>query len=255
MGNNSEIFQISTEEQYRWALSTLNQQNRPPLMLRLVMSAFEAYRRARKYGWSRPWNKYNVMNFQSFKLRPMQDQALLDLAAQILAAQHGVLNDETRRFVDDLLRDTQNIMGFIFVHEITEGNTRFEGATLSLGRVSGRRYRDRLDIIVESRIEDERSLGLSRVRIFVDPYRRETKDVLWQGVVQEDWHASAQTLFDSLSNISFLWAQDPQRLWQHWTSAYIDYFGPRQWQLDSSLFYAPPAAEPGVAIAKKQAAC
>ncbi|MDH4274016.1 MAG: hypothetical protein OEW08_03145 [Gammaproteobacteria bacterium] len=186
----------------------------------------------------------------------MQDQALLALASQILDALNDSVSEEAREFAHDLLTDTQHLMGFVFVHEITENKLRYEGATLSLGRINGRRYRDRLDIIVESRIENEESLGLSRVRIFIDPYRRETKDILWEGVINSDWNAAAYALFDSLSKVSLAWAEDTQRWWQHWTVAYIDYFGPRQWRLTKSLFYVPPEdIDVDTLSTKKQAAC
>ena len=238
MTDNNDNFQIDSESQYKIVHQTLTKQNKPSSVLRFLMRAMESYRSARKMGWSRPWNKYGVVNFQSFRVRPMEDTVLLNLATQILETECKDLPDKARCFVEELLSDKKKLMGFIFIHEVTENKTvKFEGATLSLGRVNNKRFRDRLDIILESPVHGGASVGLKRLRIFVDPYNKQRKQPLWQytGSTQTKF---SNNLFAQLSHYSWEWQNQQDRRWDHWTSKYIDYFGPRQWSLDRTYFFS-----------------
>lgn len=230
-------FEIKDKTAYRAAMKTLAAQNRPPAILRLIMRAFESYRQARKFGWSRPWNKYGIMTFQSFKLDFARDAALIDAARAVLAAEGADMPAQAAAFADDLLGDGGALMGFIFVHEFCENGGRFEGATLSFGRIKERRYRDRLDLIVEAPIVNAGAGGFSRLRLFVDPYRTDDKKPLYQTVVPAPGSEAARALFDLLSETSSAWADDGTRAWNHWTSAYIDYFGPRPAPVAGSHFH------------------
>lgn len=228
---------IENETQYRDVAQTLSHKKRPPALLRKLMNSFEAYRQGRKYGWSRPWNKYDLMNFQSFKLDMSRDTELLQTGADILNELETQMPTEAIAFYQDLLGDQENLMGFVFCHEFTEGSEQFEGATLSLGRKNAKRYRDRVDIIIESLVVDGVSQGLSRVRVYIDPYRQEDKAPLWQSVLSECDLKNANQLFKTLSSLSWEWAEMPERHWDHWTSVYIDYFGERQWPMSASYFW------------------
>jgi hypothetical protein len=137
-------------------------------------------------------------------------------------------------------------MGFIFVHEYTENQgldkkNDYEGATLSLGRrvkdKGNQRYRDRIDIIVESPVINGISQGLQRTRIYIDPYCKQNKEPLWQGELDSTHKPPLTQLFNSLSDTSWSWANDTQHIWDHWTSAYIDYFGNRQKPISKSYFF------------------
>jgi hypothetical protein len=236
MSEQTQDLIIQDEQQYRQFKETLSRHKRPPLVLRLMMQALEAYRSARKLGWSRPWNKYDLMNFQSFRLKAARDARLLTLAAELLRTECANMPAEAREFCDELLGDRDHLMGFLFVHEFSEQGRHFEGATLSLGRVNDRRYRDRLDIILESPVEAESGTGLGRLRVFVDPFRGVAAP-LWRTSVEPVGSGAATELFDLLSDASWDWADQPERLWDHWTSAYIDYFGPRRWPMRRSHFH------------------
>ena len=59
---------IDNENQYREASKTLAREKRPPAVLRMLMNSFESYRQARKYGWSRPWNKVDLASGKRFPL-------------------------------------------------------------------------------------------------------------------------------------------------------------------------------------------
>lgn len=236
---------IGSEQEYQAVKGDISRRKRPAKVLRILMNAMEAYRQSRKYGWSRPWNKYGLTNFQSFRLTWPRDVGLLELLQQVLDERFVDMPDEARHFCTELLQGREELLGFVFVHELEEPNgSRFEGVTLSLGRINAKRYRDRLDLILESPLQDGYSTGLGRIRLYVDPYQEERKEPLWQRALQGSnlGTGAAQRLFAELADASWQWAEQPERLWDHWTSAYIDYFGPRQWGMTHSYFFLPGAA-------------
>lgn len=246
MTNQSNEYDIENKTAYRAAVRTLNTQGRPPAILRFIMRALESYRQSRKMGWSRPWNKYGIMTFQSFKLDFTRDDnqtelSLIDAARAVLDA--DCLQEAPKEavvFIDDLLssENRDQLMGFVFVHEFTEDGQRYEGATLSFGRVKDKRFRDRLDLIVEAPLGESGAGNFSRLRIFVDPFRTE-KPPLWSHVAASGFESDspANALFKQLSDLSWDWAGEDARHWDHWTSAYIEYFGPRQWLAQNSHFF------------------
>lgn len=238
---------INSEEDYQEVQRVLTKKRRPPKVLRIMMNALESYRQARKYGWSRPWNKYDLLNFQSFKLDWQRDAVLLEYARRLLDSDCGEMPEDSRAFCNDLMADRERLMGFIFIHDFSEDGARYEGATLSLGRINAKRHRDRLDIILESPVQGKNSLGLNRLRVYVDPFEPSRKAPLWfiNKPVMES--ATAHTLFTVLSETSWAWAGDPEKMWDHWTSLYIDYFGDRTWEMDASYFYV--AGQPQARIA------
>jgi len=232
---------IETEAQYHETSKILSAKKRPPAILRLLMNSFESYRQARKFGWSRPWNKVGLMNFQSFKLNTSEYTWFVQSAQTLLQANALDLPEEAQVFVLELLADT-TLMGFIFTHEYSCDGQKYEGATLSLGRKNNKRYRDRIDIIVESPVIEGISQGVQRCRIFIDPYQPGDKKTLWQGELKAAEHPLIEDLFAALSYISWHWNGDNKYIWDHWTSAYIDYFGERQWALPRSYFFISPSA-------------
>ena len=235
---DKQQFTIESETHYQGIRSILSKESQKPGILRLLMRAMEAYRSARKYGWSRPWNKYGVMNFQSLRIWPQSDSVIVDQAQNILNLECTGMPYETQQAVHTLLNDRQHLMGFLFAQEtIDEEGDRFEGINISLGRVNAKRYRDRIDIIIESKIIDNVSSGPSQIRVYVDPYDKDRKAPLW--TFKSDIIKSEETnkLFENLAAVSWEWAQNKSRQWDHWTSNYIDYFGPRQWDLQSSYLF------------------
>ncbi|MBD3609765.1 MAG: hypothetical protein HUJ30_04385 [Gammaproteobacteria bacterium] len=234
--SNKDNYQINNEDEYHKALSTLSKASQPSVLLRLIMNAFERYRAARKMGWSRPWNKYDLLNFQSFVIKPDRDQALIQQGIDCIHTEFPQLPEEASHFIDDLISDPE-LMGFIFCHDFQENGKSWEGATLSLGRKIQRRYRDRIDIIFESEISQGESQGLGRIRLFIDPYRDGPGKPLYQQIREDNLSGISQLLFMQLSNIS--WENDTSRIWDHWTSRYIDYFGPRSSPLTRSYFLLP----------------
>jgi len=235
---NKKIVKIEDNQQYLKYTKILAKQKSPAKVLCLLMNAVESYRQARKLGWSRSWNKVNLNNFQSFKLKMAEETQWIDLANQLIKTPDLAMPKEAQNFCQQLL-SSKKLMGFIFYHEFLDQGQKFEGVTLSFGQIKNKRYRDRFDIILESPIQKECSLGLQRLRLFVDPWRDNNKQLLWQTTVSCQQWESAKTLFILLAKLSWQWANHPEHQWQHWTVAYIDYFSPRQWQQKNSYFYLP----------------
>lgn len=231
-----EQLTITDEADYQRVQLLLGEKRRPPAILRALMSMFESYRQARKIGWSRPWNKQGVMTFCSYRVSP-DDHDLLRAAVDVVQYVGEDLTPIERALARDLLSSPP--LGFMFLSEIERDGRRMEAITLSLGRINhdNRRHRDRLDVILESEIVDGTSRGLSGVRIYSDPH-----DGTRTRAVERRAPATlpaARRLFESCLERSHAWLPVPERHWEHWTSAYIDYFGPRRWPLDRALLPDP----------------
>ncbi|MGR9105419.1 MAG: hypothetical protein ACU843_00660 [Gammaproteobacteria bacterium] len=228
---------IRSDADYRDAQIALTRKSYPEVLLRRLMQALENYRGSRKIGWSRPWNKVGVRNFQSFRLSP-EDNDLQRAACALLDLECAAIPKDARAFLDELLYRQSAPMGFVFLTEVEDGEERFEGAVLSYGRIheGNRRFRDRCDILLESKIVDGVSVGLSRIRIFVDPYRGPSLDPLWSATIDSPETPTGSELFEQIARLSSEWGNIPTRRWSHWVMEYIDYFGPRQWSLRSSFF-------------------
>lgn len=255
MSHSRDEYRISHAESYRAAIKALNDKDRPPAVLRMIMNAFESYRQSRKLGWSRPWNKYGVRTFRSYRLDFSRDAGLIDMAARVLAEAAGDMPPDARAFVGDLLDDRPSargqLMGFIFYNDVSDGDDLYEGVTLSFGRKNEKRHRDRLDILLEAPLRDGAAGPLGRLRIFVDPFRG-VAPPLWTVTRPAAGLAEAPKLLAHLSDLYSSWEGVEGRLWDHWTSAYIDYFGPRSRFIGNSHFPfslngaddpAPPAAD------------
>lgn len=247
-------FQIDSAKQYKQVKKTISKKQQPGKVMRFLMNALESYRQSRKLGWSRPWNKYHLTVFQSFKLKADVDQNLFAMARDLLN-QDIAMPSSAQHFVQDLLGNEQQLMGFVFVHDYQDpGDSQlYEGVTLSLGRVNDKKYRDRIDLIFESPVIGGESQGLSRVRVYIDPYMG-AKEPLWTYTLTENLGSHAYTCFDLLSNCSWNWAVDESKLWNHWTESYIDYFAPRQQVLTQSYLYQAERPENRILNKAEQAA-
>ena len=238
---------IANEDQYRSAVRQLDQNTRPPLLLRLLMNALESYRQARKMGWSRPQNKYGLTVFQSFRLERGQDESLIDLVMEAFFTEFPELDDASSRYVRALHQDP-HLMGFVFVHDGRDEGKMHEGITFSFGRIaSGQtRHRDRFDLVLESEVRGGASQGLSRIRAYVDPFKSPIRKHPAQVFIHEPPRTNeAQQLFLKGADIYTCWQDDADRVWRHWTQRYINYFGPRTTQVSGSHF--PTAVDQPVA--------
>lgn len=247
--------ELQNELEHRIAKNILNEGKQPSKILCFLTQRLENYRQSKKMGWSRTWNKKQIVNFQSFKLCNT-DIELRKLALQVIAAEWPEMPTQANQFAQDLLSGDLAPMGFIFFHELNEEGKIYEGAILSYGRKSGenRRFRDRLDIILESPVIDGNSQGFSRLRIYVDPYL-EHKAPLWSDVKETTFQPITEQLFRDLSALSWDWAKDKSRIWEHWVTQYIDFFGPRKTKMKSSYFHtAIPECRIDNAMTNKKAA-
>jgi len=227
---------IKDESSYQQTLAILSTQNKPPRILCFLMNMLESYRQARKMGWSRAWNKYGVMTFQSLKLNADEDAALM-VATERAVPLLSHIPAEAEAFIRQLLGDQERLMGFLFVSEYLEEKQRYESLTLSLGAKvkENARARERFDLIFDCPIVEGEAKPLSRIRVYVDPYREGEKVPLYQVNITGDGLHDWMPLFGSLCDLS--WGNDAHKLWHHWTSNYIDYFGERSVALPASHFY------------------
>ena len=111
--------------------------------------------------------------------------------------------------------------------------------TYSFGRRTPKepRFRDRFDLIVESEIIAGESRGLSRVRLYVDPFVRPLESHPARVLLAEAQLSPAcAELFDRASQLHRQWSLRVDKQWHHWTSDYIDYFGPRAVAVPGSFF-------------------
>jgi len=235
---SQQVTSIENESQYRSAVRQLDQDKRPPFLLRLLMNALEAYRQARKMGWSRPQNKYGLTVFESFRLDRGDDRPLIDLVLNTCLAEFPELDEDATQYVRALFEDP-NLMGFIFVHDCRDEGKLYEGITFSFGRVAAgqSRHRDRFDLILESEVTGGTSQGLSRVRAYVDPFTLPIRKHPARAYSHEPVRATAaQDLFLSGADVYARWRDDADRAWQHWTQRYINYFGPRTSAVGDTYF-------------------
>lgn len=232
---NNGSYQIDSTTEYRRVKRLLSKKTPPNKVMRFLMNAFESYRQARKLGWSRPWNKYNLTVFQSFKLKFSEDKGLQELVSRILEDEIA-MPASAKHFVKDLLSDHQHLNGFVFVHDHQDEGQLYEGVTYSLGRVKDKKYRDRIDLILESPVHAGKSQGLSRIRVYIDPFML-AKEPLWASTHTQSLSRHAFELFDQLADCSWAWPSQATRLWNHWTADYINYFAPRKKMLELSYFY------------------
>lgn len=247
-------YQIDSAKKYNQIKKVISKKQQPGKLMRLLMNALESYRQSRKLGWSRPWNKYHLTVFQSFKLKFNEDKTILELAKDLLE-QDVAMPSSARHFVADLLADDKQLMGYLFAHDYQdqEDQQLYEGMTLSLGRKNNKKYRDRIDLIFESPVIDGVSQGLARIRVYIDPYMG-AKEPLWTYTLSDALSNHAFSCFEQLSSCSWKWADDNEKLWNHWTENYIDYFAPRQRILKMSYLYQPGKAESRIRNKEEQAA-
>lgn len=212
---------------------------RPPLILRLMMTALEAKRQARKLGWSRPWNKTDLNVFLAHKLRPAQDRALLDVWRAGLEAACPGLPEPYRAFAAALWDDPA-LMAFVFYHNRSQAGEEYEGLTLSLGRkVPGDpTKRDRIDILLEDRrVDGAVDRRPDRARLIVNPFEAWARGEMWSCEPDPALRGAAlEPLYQRALEAYRAFSAEPGREWSHWAFRYIDYFGPRAFIPRNSAF-------------------
>ncbi|GEM_PF-1070889 len=225
---------ITTEDQYKLALSALSKRNRPARPLRLLMRALEAYRQKRRIGWSRPQNKEGITTFSSFKL-DATDSALVTGAVDIALETVEDLPEAHRVFLQSL-RSMSAPMGFLFFQDKnkTDQSPGYESVTISLGRVAegAPRFRDRFDLILDCPIEGDTVSELGRAHVYVDPYGVNAPIKHTTSEVGKESKVLHQLLVDYYREHE----SNSKKHWGHWTQDYIDYFAPRTRGLRNAHF-------------------
>ncbi len=206
---------------------------RPAWLLTRMMSALETERQKRGLGWSRPWNKIGLNVFRTHKVMPAQDAAYLgDVAAFLMSFMPG-LPAASGAFARELMADP-GLMAFVFYHNHHDASGEHEGMTISLGRkcASDPGKRDRLDIILEDRREHGAVDGaVDRLRIYACPwseYGISRTPQLYTETAGASLNTDLRQSFYRRQVEAYrFWREEPQRQWSHWSTDYIDYFGPR----------------------------
>jgi hypothetical protein len=219
---------IASESDYAAAHALLSRKASAPFLLRRVMSHFEAYRAARKYGWSRPWNKGGLRTFLTLEFH-----ASADLEYARLARSWASLAGARDVSLLDTLASAAGARCFVFLHERDDAHGIFEGFTLSFGMPSsaGRRFRDRYDVIVERPLGEPSEKVM--VRVFEDRFVA-GREVTGPFPPAKELTASFTAADDGVVGLLGVSldlvrrdAFDTARHWTHWTQDVIDYFGPR----------------------------
>jgi len=221
----------------------ISNEKAPPKLLVILMNLLEKMRQGRGMGWSRAWNKYGVNTFHTHKVLPTQDHEQIEEAHRFLSLIAEKAGKEHLPFIEDLLTDP-NLMCFHFYHDRDEDLGPTEGLTVSLGRKvpDDRSKRDRIDIVFEDTVVAGAVDGLvDRIRVFICPWSeyqdgrayhlidfKETPGELRE-VVQDFYNRQVECFHR--------WKRIPERTWDHWSTRYIDYFGPRKISPLNTRFY------------------
>lgn len=215
-------------------------QKRPNGFLSRMMNALEGKRQEKGMGWSRSWNKYGMNTFRTHICDITTDIDYLLPVDEYIKSQYPLMQSNNRSFVGDLLQDSKRMV-YTFYHNGDYDGEQFEGITLSMGRVNmeDRTKRDRLDIVMEDKRTEQIVDGVvDKVRIILCPWDTyKNKDLqLIELDPERDLNEDHQTLYKHLINYYHKWKVDENRQWSHWSTRYIDYFGPRQFIPTGSSF-------------------
>lgn len=231
---------IETYSEYRMALQQMEGRARPPVLLTALMGILESYRARQRMGWSRPQNKEGVRTFKTLVPTAGAMAEIAERSYNLLHNREMKVSAESFRYVEDLLIDPA-LMGFMFFHDMEEDDRNFEGVTLSFGRRTGnrRRFRDRLDVILEAEVLHGVSQGFARLRVFIDPYDGggERTEIIRRDALFAP--EAARELFIMAEEFYSAWRDIPERQWMHWTQEYVEYFGSRKEPVSFSRFPTP----------------
>lgn len=243
-GENSIVLDMASVRPEDLSLEALMHeiglQKRPHRFLRKMMTALEQKRQKKGLGWSRSWNKYGMNNFRTHICDAQTDQGYLSPVFKCLREHASGLEPQYAEYIESLLSD-ESLMAFTFYHNSEHDGDQYEGITFSLGRkvAEDRTKRDRIDVVFEDKRVDGAVDGIvDRVRIYTCP---------WSSYSSKEFHldelvsagspnAQLQGLYKHLVSYYHLWKQEDDRLWNHWSIRYIDYFGPRSFIPVNSSF-------------------
>ncbi len=212
---------------------------RPPALLRTMMAVLERQRQSRRLGWSRPWNKTGMNIFRTHIHDSAADAGYLGLWRAAIDPLVAGLPPSYLGFLEGLWTDPAR-MAFTFYHNRVEGGESYEGFTLSLGRKvpEDKSKRDRVDILVEDqRIHGRVDNRPDRLRIILNPYSEWARDLKPEADLRGDAiSAGAVAAYSAGAEFYRRHREDPARQWDHWSSRYIGYFGPRSFIPHGSAF-------------------
>jgi len=254
---------IVGEEDFLAVQALLTRRSAGPAALRTVMRLFESYRAARKYGWSRPWNKGGLKTFLTLEFSPEKDSSYMDIFRGWVkfagtGTERGTEQGTAHRSREEALNDLAQrpfARAFAFLHERVDAEGAFEGFTLGLGAVSphGKRFRDRFDVVVERPIDGQAIAA--KIRLYDDPYIPRIGAVVFPkpllvSLTHLDEDAN-RLLVESLDALR-AGALDARKHWTHWTQDVIDAFGPRRFEAKALWFGTAVLADAHARLKKRQ---
>lgn len=219
----------------------INLRKRPNWLLVKMMNALEKKRQRKGLGWSRAWNKYGLNVYRTHICDVQEDSEYLDPIAPFLESYLSRPPAPYAEFIKDLFSDPMR-MAFTFYHNHDDGESQYEGLTLSLGRkvVEDRTKRDRIDIILQDkRVNGAVDGQVDRVRVYICPwvtYSDKEHHCVDSSEFSKDEHRLVQDLYDHAVRYYHRWKGEEERQWSHWSVRYIDYFGPRSFIAQGSSF-------------------
>jgi hypothetical protein len=95
-----------------------------------------------------------------------------------------------------------------------------------------RRFRDRIDLILDVPIVERQVTKLGRMRLFVDPFEEHSPSELSCDQISADAHS----LLNAIAEFYCEHRYQAELVWDHWTQDYIDYFGPRLQAVQKTRF-------------------
>ncbi|MBL4889654.1 MAG: hypothetical protein JKX97_06505 [Candidatus Lindowbacteria bacterium] len=223
-------------------IQELNQQNKPNLILCKLMNILESKRMKKKLGWSRPWNKYGVNNFNTHILTLKDDETYIQGIYQAIKPVIQGFDTDYLSFIEELLNDPKMMAFTFYQNSVDDRDRQYEGLNISLGRKceSDRTKRDRFDIVLEDlRVDGAVDGKIDRVRIYVNPFDKFSDEdfLFWEKSDFEPQEFEIlQGIYDCGIKNYDQWKTEKSREWAHWSVRYIDYFGAREWIPQNSSF-------------------
>ena len=219
----------------------INQSKRPNSLLVKMMNALEKKRQKKGLGWSRSWNKYGLNVFRTHTTDEDSRSQYINPVRPYLEAILDTVEEPYASFITSLMDDPK-LMVFTFYHNNDSEGNQFEGLTLSFGRKleNDRSKRDRLDIILEDKRENGAVDGkIDRVRIYICPWethQNKNFHLFELTTLDNEQQESSQKIYTHALDYYTAWKSLDERQWSHWSTRFIDYFGPRSFIPHGSSF-------------------
>jgi hypothetical protein len=218
----------------------LSLQKRPAWIMRVMMNALEKGRSSKKLGWSRKWNKEGYMIYRTHTHKRDEDSVYFDVMHAMVKVAVKEAPSEYQSFVESIF-SLEKPMAFTFYHNRVDASGKmYEGLTFGLGRKSSedKKMRDRIDIVMEDSRQSDGSVDgkLDKIRIYINPWSKYQNDELFEIELNANEANMFQPTYQKAVEVYHNLKVQENRLWNHWSVNYIDYFGKRDFIPRNSSF-------------------